>query len=77
MKVVYYYRYPAPGVYSIERLFGDIQNAMPPEVQSTTAISRFPSHGFWRRGYNCLEAIFKQGDVNHITGDVILFLKEK
>jgi glycosyltransferase involved in cell wall biosynthesis len=44
-------------------------------------LSRFTSKGFFPRLYNVIEAAFRQGDVNHITGDVhfltILLKKQK
>ncbi|MBN1394321.1 MAG: glycosyltransferase family 4 protein [Pirellulales bacterium] len=43
---------------------------MPENVAVKAAVSRFPSRGAWRRVYNIFEAAFRQGDVNHITGDV-------
>lgn len=43
---------------------------MPPEVKCSIAVSKFVSKGFFPRLYNVVEAFFKQGDVNHITGDV-------
>jgi glycosyltransferase involved in cell wall biosynthesis len=70
LRVTFYHRRPQGANYSIERLFNDVQNALPPEVQYRVAISKFPSRGFWRRLYNIIEAAFRQNDVNHITGDV-------
>ncbi len=43
---------------------------MPPHVRCTVSSSRFPSQGIAARIYNALEAIARQGDVNHVTGDV-------
>ncbi len=52
---------------------------MPAKVDYKVATSRYESRGFWRRLYNCIEAIFRQGDINHITGDihyVAIFLRK-
>lgn len=70
LRVTYYHRRPQGTNYSIERLFSDIRNALPSEVQYKVALSRFSSRGFWGRIYNIIEAAFRQSDVNHITGDV-------
>lgn len=77
--VTFYHRRPQGANYSIERLFDSVRNALPPEVQYKVAISKFPSRGFWKRIYNIIEAVFRQGDVNHITGDVhyLAFLLRK
>ncbi len=81
MKIIFYHRRPYEGAYSIERLFNDIRQALPKDVEYDVSISRFESRGVWRRLYNCLEAIFQQGDINHITGDIhyisILLRKKK
>lgn len=70
LRLTYFHRYPRTANFSIERLFADVRRALPANVQARVAISRFPSSGIWRRTYNVLEAAFRQGDVNHITGDV-------
>ena len=70
MHVTFYQRKPQEANYSIERLFDDVRKSLPSEVQCKVAISRFPSRGFLGRLYNLIEAVFRQGDVNHITGDV-------
>jgi len=68
--VTFYHRCPQGANFSIERLFADIRGALPVNIESRVAVSRFPSRGFLPRIYNILEAIFRQGDINHITGDV-------
>lgn len=70
MLITYYHRRPVKGMYSIERLFNDIRNALPEGINYTVSISRFESKGIWRRLYICIEATFRQGDINHITGDI-------
>ncbi|MCD4726337.1 MAG: glycosyltransferase family 4 protein [Pirellulales bacterium] len=70
MQVTFYHRRPQKTNFSIERLFADVRTAMPEEVVAKVAVSRFPSRGIWGRVYNIVEAAFRQGDVNHITGDV-------
>lgn len=70
MRVTFYQRFPQGTSYSIERLFLDVRRALPASIDDRVAVSRFPSRGIWRRGYNILEAAFRQGHVNHITGDI-------
>ena len=78
MKVTYYHNKPFPGGYSIRHLFDDVREALPQGIEHKIAVDRFKSLGFFRRLYNCLAAVNKQSDVNHVTGDVyflVLFLK--
>ena len=80
MKVVFFHRKPhTSGNFSIESYFERIRSLLPPHIIPLTAVSRFSSQGIFRRFYNALEAAFRQGDVNHITGDVhflAIFLKK-
>lgn len=69
MNVVHFQRKPGLG-HSLERLFADLRNALPPDITVTVCINRYKSQGFWRRCYDMLRATRHQGDVNHITGDV-------
>lgn len=43
---------------------------MKEQIHSKVVLSPFKSKGVFRRLYNCLESVPRQGDVNHITGDV-------
>ncbi len=70
IKVTHYQRKQALGMYSIERLFADIRAVLPADISVKLSESTFISKGFLRRLYNIAEAVFTQGDVNHITGDV-------
>jgi len=54
----------------MEGTFQVIRSVMPVEVECVVAISKFKSMGLFRRIYNIFEAAFRQGEVNHITGDV-------
>jgi len=70
MQVTFYQRRPQGANFSIERLFADVRQALPEGIEAKVAVSCFPSRGFFARLYNIVEAVFRQGDVNHITGDV-------
>jgi len=43
---------------------------MPGEIECEVAIPRYISSGFFKRVYNIVEASFRQGEINHIAGDV-------
>lgn len=81
MKVTFYHRRPRPEEnFSIEGYFKDIRQYLPDDVKWNIAESRFHSSGFFKRLYNTLEAAFRQGNINHITGDthfLSLFLKKR
>lgn len=70
MKVVFFHRKPKLNNFSVEGTFKVIREAMPLDVECKVAQSRFDSKGVFRRLYNIVEATFRQGDINHITGDV-------
>ena len=70
MRVTFYHRRPHADNFSIERVFQDVRQALPPNIRYRVAVSHFESRGLWKRVYNVIEAAFRQGDVNHITGDV-------
>jgi glycosyltransferase involved in cell wall biosynthesis len=69
VNVTYYQRRPLPEQYSIERVFTEIRKSMPEGICCRVATCRF-SRGFFKRIYNAIEAVFRQGDINHITGDI-------
>lgn len=81
MKVVFFQRKPRPNKnFSIEILFDQIRSNLPKEINTVTAISSYYSKGFFKRLFISIEAIFRQGDVNHVTGDInfiAIFLKKR
>jgi hypothetical protein len=70
MKVVFFQRKRSKIFFSIEDLFERIRNNLPSTVISVVKEMRFESTGFLNRLYCCVDSIFSQGDVNHITGDI-------
>lgn len=70
MRVTYFQRRPAQGCYSLENYFASVRRNLPPDICATVAESRYFSRGVFPRVYNILEASLRQGDINHITGDV-------
>ena len=53
-----------------ERLFRDIRQALPSDIEVRVVHSWFHSRGLFRRALNCLQAFFIRGDVVHVTGDI-------
>lgn len=71
INVVYFNRKPRSlGNFSIERYFMQVQSHMPPNIKITSLNMPFNSKGFFRRVCNIIFCYFRQGDVNHITGDI-------
>lgn len=80
-KVTFFQRKPrAYGNFSIENIFDTIKVSLSKKINIITSISTYESNGFFKRLYNCIEVVSRQGDVNHITGDVhflATFLKKR
>jgi len=70
MKITFYHRRQSETMFSIENFFAAIRASMPADVECKVVQSRFLSRGLFKRLYNIFEACFRQGDINHITGDV-------
>jgi glycosyltransferase involved in cell wall biosynthesis len=71
ISITYYQRKPrALGNYSIEIIFKMVKDQLEGLIDSKDAYSNFESSGLFRRIYNCIEAAFRQGKVNHVTGDI-------
>ena len=66
--------------FSIENYFNAVRMGLNKNIIPRISISNYESNGLFKRMYNSIEAISRQGDVNHITGDVhylAYFLKRK
>ena len=71
MQVVFYHRKPRKsGNYSIEGFYANIRNVLKDKINIEYVECPFYSNGVFRRLFNSIYAAFKQGDVNHVTGDV-------
>ncbi len=81
MRVVFFQRKPRPNKnFSLEILFDQIRENLSKDINWKIEIAKYYSNGFFKRVYIAIEAIFKQGDVNHVTGDigfVAIFLKKR
>jgi len=80
-KLHYYQRKRRDGKnFSLEQIFEDLRNRFKGSYNVQKIEAPFVSSGLFKRLYNVIYAIFHQGDVNHITGDINymnLFLSKK
>lgn len=80
MKVSFFERRPRKTNFSIEGLFQTVKTSLPSYIIVNTVISRYFSRGLYPRIRIGFEARSRQGDVNHITGDIhflALFLERR
>jgi glycosyltransferase involved in cell wall biosynthesis len=71
LRVTYFHRKPhAVGNYSVEAIFEDVRARLSGAIQARVSEGSVFSKGLIPRLRLCLEATFRQGDVNHITGDI-------
>jgi glycosyltransferase involved in cell wall biosynthesis len=70
MRVTQFQRRPAPGAFSIERVFETVRSALPAEVEVHVETNRFLSLGVLPRLFDALRARRRAGAVNHVLGDV-------
>lgn len=81
MKIVFFQRKPRPNKnFSLEILFDQIRANLPKNFDWKIEIAHFYSNGFFKRICIALEVIFKQGEINHVTGDInfqAIFLKKR
>jgi glycosyltransferase involved in cell wall biosynthesis len=71
IKIVYFTRKPRHlGNFSIESYFANIKENLPPEFISEWVEMPYYSNGFFKRLANAVYCYFRQGDINHITGDI-------
>lgn len=69
--VVFFHRKPRNvGNYSVEYIFEDVRTRLMNKIIARVVISGYESSGLFKRLAACVEAFRKQGEVNHITGDV-------
>ena len=70
MLLRYFFRRPLPIYYSIEELFAIVEPHLPSDIQPSHYYAPRVSNGLCSILYNCIHAAFRQGEVNHITGDI-------
>jgi glycosyltransferase involved in cell wall biosynthesis len=67
---VQFQRRPAPGAFSIERVFASVRAALPGDVEVRVETNRHYSQGVLRRLLDGVRARRRAGRVNHVLGDV-------
>ena len=71
VKVVFFTRKQRGlGNFSVESYFENIRKNLPERFESVNVIMPFESNGLFKRLCNAIYCINKQGDINHITGDI-------
>jgi glycosyltransferase involved in cell wall biosynthesis len=71
IRVAFFHRKPRPlGNFSIESYFELIRTNLPYPFIPKYVEMPFESNGLWRRLANTIYSMFKQGDINHVTGDI-------
>lgn len=63
-------RRPFPGQFSVERVFRDIANALPTDIEASLVQVPCPSRGVLPRLRNMLFTARLEADVVHVTGDI-------
>jgi len=80
IKVVYFQRKQRSlGNFSVEIYFEQVRKYLPDGIDPILVVMPYVSNGLFKRLANAIYCAFKQGDVNHITGDihyVATFLKK-
>ncbi len=70
IQVVYFQRKRRPNAnFSLEFIFDDVRSRLQDEIDAVVRIAPCQSNGLFRRLWICLDAIWHQGHVNHVTGD--------
>lgn len=81
LKVVFFSRKPrALGNFSVETYFKMVADELANDFDVNIVQMPYESKGLFPRLYNAIYASYKQGDINHITGDihyVAAFLEKK
>ncbi len=71
LKFVFFSRKPrALGNFSVESYFSMVAQELSNEFDVSIVEMPFESKGFFPRLFNAIYCIFKQADINHITGDI-------
>lgn len=71
MKVIHFHRRRRLNAnFSIEGFYLNIRKELKNKIDIKFEEVPFLSNGIFRRLFNCIYAAFKQGDINHVTGDV-------
>nr|WP_321410919.1 glycosyltransferase family 1 protein [uncultured Carboxylicivirga sp.] len=70
VNVTFFFRKPQPQYFSIEKVFEQIINNLPPEVEHHSYQLKTGTNGWWGRIKALVEVWRNKGAINHITGDI-------
>lgn len=71
LHVTFFQRRPYPtGHYSLEFIAEDVRSRLSDRIVSSVNTCRFYSRGIWRRVFNIFDALFNQGEINIVFGDI-------
>lgn len=70
VRVTFVHRKPQLGNFSLESFFGDLRQALPPDIHATVWECPKVSQGLFPRLRNLIAAAKHQGPVTHVTGDI-------
>ena len=70
IQVHQFQRRPFPGWFSVERLFENVRNHLPDDIDVSVLVNRRPNKGFLPRLLDAFDARLASGEVNHVLGDV-------
>mgnify|MGYP001282504910 CR=1 FL=1 len=70
IKVVFFHRKPVIGSFSVEYIFEDVRSRLSESIEPVKFVCNRVSTGFINRLYNVWECSNRQGDINHVTGDI-------
>ncbi len=71
MQVTYFQRRRRPNAnFSLEFIFQSLRHHLNDKIQSRTCIAPVYSNGVFRRIWIGVHAMFHQGEINHVTGDI-------
>ena len=81
MEVVFFHRKPRVNSnFSVEFIFENVRAILQEKVTCRVEVCQFTSNGFFKRLAITVSSAFKQGEINHVTGDVNfinLFFRKK
>lgn len=71
MEVVFFHRKPRGNAhFSVEFIFGTLRSFLGDKIVSRVEECSYLSNGLLRRIVITIEAAFRQGEINHVTGDI-------
>lgn len=70
IQVVYFQRKRRPNAnFSLEFIFADVRSRLNDQIDARVHLAPVFSNGLFRRLWICFDAMWHQGQINHVTGD--------